>query len=73
MINYSAVHLLHVDGEIYLTLCQGQGGTPADQPMRAWANSWQVVAMATYAGLVLINVIPFNKEQFQEYGSTGYR
>ncbi|KAI8502936.1 Ferredoxin-fold anticodon-binding domain-containing protein 1 [Branchiostoma belcheri] len=54
-------------------LRQGQGGTPADQPQRAWHNSWQAVAMAAEAGLILGEVVPFCAEDWEVYMPSGYR
>lgn len=69
----SAVSLLKTDGQILMSLCKGQGGTPADKPMRAWHDSWQVVSMAAYGGLMLKEVKPFVLEDFNKYSSTGFR
>jgi len=65
--------VLAEDGDIRVTLCNGQGGTPADQPMREWQNSWQVVAMAAEADLILSSVRPFRAEEVESYMCTGYR
>ncbi|XP_062610331.1 ferredoxin-fold anticodon-binding domain-containing protein 1-like [Saccostrea cucullata] len=69
----SAVEVLDVGGEIYVTLCKGQGGTPADNPRRKWPDSWQVVAMAACANLVLQEIVPFHADKHSEYTSTGFR
>ncbi|XP_072302254.1 ferredoxin-fold anticodon-binding domain-containing protein 1 [Eucyclogobius newberryi] len=69
----SCVQVLSEDGEIHVSLCNGQGGTPADQPKREWHNSWQVAAMAAEAQLVLSDVQPFESEDYQSYKCTGYR
>ncbi|XP_031427363.1 ferredoxin-fold anticodon-binding domain-containing protein 1 isoform X2 [Clupea harengus] len=69
----SCVQVLKGGGEIHLTLCNGQGGTPADSPMREWHNSWQAVAMAAEAGLILSEVHPFDQTKYQGYKCTGYR
>ncbi|KAL6098605.1 fdxacb1 [Pungitius sinensis] len=69
----SCVQLLSEDGEVHVSLCNGQGGTPADQPKREWHNSWQVAAMAAEAHLILKDVRPFEKEKYQSYKCTGYR
>ncbi|KAG7266707.1 hypothetical protein CRUP_037274 [Coryphaenoides rupestris] len=69
----SCVQVLAEDGDIHVTLCNGQGGTPADQPMREWQNSWQVVAMAAEADLILSSVRPFRAEEVESYKCTGYR
>lgn len=70
---YSAVHVLKKHGQILMTLCKGQGGTPADQPMRAWHDSWQVVSMAANSGFILTKVLPFRAEDYTVYTSTGFR
>ncbi|CAL1573500.1 unnamed protein product [Knipowitschia caucasica] len=67
----SCVQVLSEDGEVHVSLCNGQGGTPADQPKREWHNSWQVVAMAAEAQLILSDVQPFENDQ--NYKCTGYR
>ncbi|XP_006819648.1 ferredoxin-fold anticodon-binding domain-containing protein 1-like [Saccoglossus kowalevskii] len=69
----ACVDVLHDDGEVHITLCKGQGGTPADKPARHWPNSWQVVAMAAYADLILTKAIPFDISDYPEYSSTGFR
>ncbi|XP_029304523.1 ferredoxin-fold anticodon-binding domain-containing protein 1 [Cottoperca gobio] len=69
----SCVQLLSEDGEVHVSLCNGQGGTPADHPKREWHNSWQVAAMAAEANLILSHVQPFESEKYQSYKCTGYR
>ncbi|KAM6907389.1 ferredoxin-fold anticodon-binding domain-containing protein 1 [Xenentodon cancila] len=69
----SCVQVLAEGGEVHVSLCNGQGGTPADQPKREWHNSWQVAAMAAEAGLILSAIQPFENETLQSYKCTGYR
>ncbi|XP_029030108.1 ferredoxin-fold anticodon-binding domain-containing protein 1 [Betta splendens] len=69
----SCVQVLAEDGEVHVSLCNGQGGTPVDQPKREWHNSWQVAAMASEAHLMLSDVHPFENEKYQSYRCTGYR
>ncbi|XP_062309857.1 ferredoxin-fold anticodon-binding domain-containing protein 1 isoform X2 [Osmerus eperlanus] len=69
----SCVQVLREEGEVHIALCNGQGGTPADQPMREWHNSWQVIVMAAEAGLLLSDVRPFDDKKFASYRCTGYR
>ncbi|CAG2250085.1 Ferredoxin-fold anticodon-binding domain-containing protein 1,Ferredoxin-fold anticodon-binding domain-containing protein 1 homolog [Mytilus edulis] len=69
----SAENIITDEGQILMTLCKGQGGTPADKPMRTWHDSWQVVSMAANAGLILKDVWPFVVNDFEEYSSTGFR
>ncbi|NXA04855.1 FDXA1 protein, partial [Sapayoa aenigma] len=70
---HSCADVLAEEGEIHVALCNGQGGTPADQPRREWHNSWQIVAVAAGAGFILSNVHPFNAETIHGYKCTGYR
>lgn len=70
---HSCVQVLADDGEVHVSLCNGQGGTPADHPRREWHNSWQVAAMAAEAHLILTDVQPFESEKFHSYKCTGYR
>ncbi|XP_027759312.1 ferredoxin-fold anticodon-binding domain-containing protein 1 [Empidonax traillii] len=69
----SSAEVLAEEGEVHVALCNGQGGTPADQPRREWHNSWQIVAVAAGAGFILSNVHPFNAETIHGYKCTGYR
>lgn len=69
----SCVQVLAEDGEVHVSLCNGQGGTPADQPKREWHNSWQITVMAAEADLILTQVRPFESEKYQSYKCTGYR
>ena len=70
---WSAGKVLSDDGEIWVTLCDGQGGTPADRKKREWQNSWQVVAMATRANMILTRVLEFDSQNYIGYRSTGHR
>ncbi|KFP60001.1 Ferredoxin-fold anticodon-binding domain-containing protein 1, partial [Cariama cristata] len=69
----SSAEVLTEEGEVHVALCNGQGGTPADQPRREWHNSWQIVAVAAGAGFILSNVHPFKAETIRGYKCTGYR
>ncbi|XP_057551187.1 ferredoxin-fold anticodon-binding domain-containing protein 1 [Hippopotamus amphibius kiboko] len=69
----SCADVLAEEGEVHVALCRGQGGTPADKPMREWHNSWQVVAMAALGGFILSDVHPFSCEEVPGYKCTGYR
>ncbi|XP_051494272.1 ferredoxin-fold anticodon-binding domain-containing protein 1 [Apus apus] len=70
---HSSAELLAEEGEVHVALCNGQGGTPADQPRREWHNSWQIVAVAAGAGFILSEVHPFKAETIHGYKCTGYR
>uniref|UniRef100_A0A8B9P423 phenylalanine--tRNA ligase n=1 Tax=Apteryx owenii TaxID=8824 RepID=A0A8B9P423_APTOW len=69
----SCAEVLAEKGEVHVALCNGQGGTPADRPRRAWHNSWQIVAVAAGARFILSDVHPFNAENINGYKCTGYR
>ncbi|XP_041367872.1 ferredoxin-fold anticodon-binding domain-containing protein 1 homolog [Gigantopelta aegis] len=69
----SAVQIMEPGGQILVTLCKGQGGTPADYPVRAWQDSWQVVSLAANSGLILTAVHPFMEANYPEYNSVGFR
>ncbi|XP_061558517.1 ferredoxin-fold anticodon-binding domain-containing protein 1 [Phycodurus eques] len=69
----SCIQVLAEHGEVHVSLCNGQGGTPADQPRRERHNSWQVVAMAAEGHLILNDVRPFESDKYQSYKCTGYR
>lgn len=60
-------------GEVHVSLCKGQGGTPVDCQTRGYENSWKIVEMASEAGLVLTAVEPFKPEQYTGYLPSGYR
>ena len=65
--------MLKEEGDILLSLCRGQGGTPVDQPVRAWHDSWQAVAMAAYVDLILYRFTDFDPVEWPEYSCTGFR
>lgn len=69
----SAGDFLKLNGQLIMTLCNGQGGTPADNPRRSWNDSWQVVEMAAHGNFVLTEIEPFQVSLFENYLSTGYR
>jgi len=65
--------ILSVSGEVVVTLCHGQGGTPSDDCQRGYENSWKVVEMAAEGGFVLDRLEPFDNAQYPGYVPTGYR
>lgn len=69
----SSLQFLDAEGEIWLTLCRGQGGTPDDCLQRGYENSWKVVEQAGGAGLVLTRMRPFCVRDWPPYCPTGYR
>ncbi|XP_067006918.1 ferredoxin-fold anticodon-binding domain-containing protein 1 isoform X1 [Anabrus simplex] len=69
----SASQLLVNDGKVIITLCKGQGGTPADKTSRRWDDTWQVVEMAAHGDLILVGVESFQSSVFPNYFSVGYR
>lgn len=60
-------------GQVVVSLCAGQGGVSIDSKTRRWDDSWQLVLMASYAGLVLTKLEPFDAESHLGYSATGYR
>ena len=72
-VSLSSSKILSCSGEILVTLCRGQGGTPSDDCQRGYENSWKVVEMAAEGGFVLDRLEPFNVEQHRGYVPTGYR
>lgn len=69
----SSSQILTDEGQVMVTLCKGQGGTPADNPMRSWHDSWQVQAMASNSGFILTQILPFDALQYPGYHSVGFR
>ncbi len=69
----SASLLLSVNGQILVTLCQGQSGTPYDTIKRKKGDTWQIIDMASFADLVLMKVHPFCSADWPLYNSNGYR
>ena len=70
----SAANFIKVPhGEVHVSLCRGQGGTPVDCQKRGYENSWKIVEMAAEAGLVLTAVKPFKAEHYPGYTPSGYR
>jgi hypothetical protein len=65
--------VLQKDGEVFLSLCNGQGGTPADNNKRLWNDSWQVTEMAAHGHFILVAIEPFDSLLFESYTVTGYR
>ena len=68
----SAKSVVAPRGCVRVTLCRGQGGTPADSTQRGYHNSWRIVEMAAEAGLVLSRVHPFALSSYPGYVPTGY-
>lgn len=61
------------DGEVQVTLCAGQGGTPGDSVDRGYQNSWKVTEMAAEGGFVLHRMEAFFPAEYPGYIPTGYR
>ncbi|XP_014616201.1 PREDICTED: mitochondrial ribosome-associated GTPase 2 isoform X2 [Polistes canadensis] len=59
--------------EVLITLCNGQGGTPMDEPKRNWNDSWKVTEMAAHGNFILTMIEPFLWSYFPSYIVTGYR
>ena len=69
----SVQHILQYNGQVFMSLCDGQGGTPVDRTLRKWNDSWQVTEMAAYGDFILIAIEPFDSLLFETYTVTGYR
>lgn len=69
----SVGYILKSKGQVIVTLCNGQGGTPADNPKRNWNDSWQIVEMSAHGNFLLIDVQLFDLAFFANYQVTGYR
>ncbi|XP_015591748.1 ferredoxin-fold anticodon-binding domain-containing protein 1 homolog isoform X4 [Cephus cinctus] len=69
----SSERFLNQNGQVLVTLCNGQGGTPADSPQRRWDDSWQITEMSAHGNFILTSVEPFDTMLFKNYISTGYR
>ena len=69
----TASGLLSRGGEVHVTLCAGQGGTPRDSIDRGHQNSWKVTEMAAEGGFVLCGTEPFSLAEHPGYIPTGYR
>ncbi|XP_053997285.1 ferredoxin-fold anticodon-binding domain-containing protein 1 isoform X3 [Hylaeus anthracinus] len=69
----NATKLLKNNGQILVTLCNGQGGTLFDNPLRRWDDSWKITEMAAHGNCVLSKIEPFEWLLFQNYIVTGYR
>lgn len=70
----SAKLLDPVVGEIWVTLCRGQGGTPLEEETvhkRGYNNSWKIVELAAECQLILAEIKPF--QDWAGYMPSGYR
>lgn len=69
----SCQKMIKENGQVLVTLCNGQGGTPMDNPKRRWDDSWKIVEMAAYGNFILTKVEPFLWQCFPDFVVTGYR
>ncbi|KAJ0407941.1 hypothetical protein ATCC90586_006313 [Pythium insidiosum] len=71
----SSTNVLKDEGQVWVTLCAGQGGTSVDPKQRAWGDTWQVVHCAAGAGLILESVhnCPVDELSALGYYSVGYQ
>ncbi|KAH6919585.1 hypothetical protein HPB50_029427 [Hyalomma asiaticum] len=67
----SAGLVLRPGSLVKVTLCRGQGGTPAESHVRCPGDTWQVVEMAAPGGFILHQVLPFRAPA--GYTPRGYR
>lgn len=69
----SSEKMIKKNGQVLVTLCNGQGGTPMDEPRRRWDDSWKIVEMAAHGNFILTRVELFLWRSFRDYIVTGYR
>lgn len=69
----SSQKMIKENGQVLVTLCNGQGGTPMDNPKRRWDDSWKIVEMAAHGNFILTKVEPFLWQSFPDFVVTGYR
>jgi len=65
--------LMPHDGQVIITLCKGQGGTPFEKVKRIPADTWKIVEIAHEAEFVLSDVCYFPHDAFDQYFRVGYR
>ncbi|CAK8994442.1 unnamed protein product [Durusdinium trenchii] len=70
-----ASRLLTEDGQVLISLLQGQGGSPAEATQRRPKDTWQAQEMGLEAGLLLVGVseCPMEELLAMGYESTGFR
>lgn len=68
---FTSLKHLHPESQVLVSLCAGQGGVPVDTIQRTYADTWKIVAMATYGDFILTEVCPF--EQPLGYESCLYK
>ncbi|KAG7399891.1 hypothetical protein PHYBOEH_007752 [Phytophthora boehmeriae] len=71
----SATQVLESDGQIWVTLCAGQGGTRLERKQRAVGDTWQIVPCAAATGLLLqdAHFCPVDDLAELGYYSVGYQ
>ncbi|KAF4323705.1 hypothetical protein BBO99_00008755 [Phytophthora kernoviae] len=71
----SATQVLASDGQIWVTLCAGQGGTRLERKQRAVGDTWQIVSCAASTGLLLhdAHFCPVDELAELGYYSVGYQ
>ena len=57
----AAGHIFPATGEVCVSLCKGQGGTPEDGDQRGYGNTWQVVEQAAKASTNMTLVLHIYK------------
>lgn len=71
----SARYVLQPQGQIWVTLCAGQGGTQMDSKQRKKGDTWQVVDCAMEAAFILedCHLCPVDRLAELGYHSVGYQ
>ncbi|RHY83073.1 hypothetical protein DYB37_000856 [Aphanomyces astaci] len=72
---HSCNSVLASDGQVWVTLCAGQGGTPAETIVRPVGDTWQVAQCAASSALTLLNVhaVPTDALFKLGYNNVGHR
>ena len=68
----SVSKVLNEQGQVLVTLCDGQGGTNFDIHPRIESDSWQILKMMSYGKLGLVQAETFQLQKFPGYNSYGY-
>ena len=67
----SVSKVLNEQGQVLVTLCDGQGGTNFDKNPRIESDSWQILKMMSYGKLALVQAETFQLQKFPGYNSYG--
>jgi len=68
----NSFHALKQDGNIIITLCEGQSGTDA-KSVHDWNFSWKLTHQIAEAGLILTTIESFHPQRYPGYSPCGHR